>query len=191
MRRALICIVAVLMLAGWMSGQSSQSESLGDVARQQRQAKKQEAKQHVFTNEDLAAARQDGGVTVAPGPTPASDAKKDATPAAKNQSAAKKDGGDTVSPELTYRAAIKKQRAEVESLEKEVAATQHRIEVGSTSYYLDAGSRLRDPKKWTEQREKLDKELAAKQEKLQQAQAKLDDLVEQARKMGVPSSMLE
>jgi hypothetical protein len=191
MRRALIGVVSVLMLAGWTSAQNSQSESLGDLARQQRQARKHEPKEHVYTNEDLAKAKDDGGVTVTPGPATATDEKKDATPATKNQNAAKKSGAETLPPELTYRMAIKKQRAEVASLEKAVADTQHKIEVGSTSYYLDAGNRLRDPKKWTEEREKLDKELAAKQDKLQDARVKLDDLMEQARKMGVPASLLE
>ena len=189
MRRALICLVSVLILAGWAIAQSSQQESLGDLARQQRQAKKQEPKKHVYTNEDLAGTKNDGGVTVAPGPATPSDEKKDATPS-KSQTAGKKDS-ENLPPELTYRIAVKKQRAEVAGLERAVADTQHKIEVGSTSYYIDAGNRLRDPKKWTEQREKLDKELADQQDKLQQARTKLDDLMEQARKMGVPPSLLD
>jgi len=76
-------------------------------------------------------------------------------------------------------------------LEKEVAEIEHTQKVQSTNFYLDAGARLRDPKKWTELREKQDKEVAEKQQKLQEARAKLDQLLEQARKLGIPTDTLQ
>jgi len=188
MRRTLIVGFSVALLGAAAFGQSSSTErSLGDVARQQR-ADKKAAPKRVITNEDLPSSST--GVTVAPSPAgeavPTKDSKKPATSGKPEDAAASK-----TPPDETYRTEIKKQRAEIANLEKELAELRHKQQVQSTNAYIDAGARLRDPKAWTEQREKLDKDIASRQQKIQDARAKLDDLLEQARKLGISTASLE
>jgi polyhydroxyalkanoate synthesis regulator phasin len=191
MRRTLIVGFSVALLGAAAFPQSSSTErSLGDVARQQR-ADKKAAPKRVITNEDLPSSST--GVTVAPSPAgsavraaDAKDAKKPAIDGKPGSPAAYKTPSDE-----TYRTEIKKQRAEIANLEKELAELQHKQQVQSTNAYIDAGARLRDPKAWTEQREKLDKDIASRQQKIQDTRAKLDDLLEQARKLGISTASLE
>lgn len=190
MRRILILgfSLALLATAALALSQAAQP-SLGDVARQQRSEKKATPK-HVITNEDLPSSSS-GGVTVAASPTGGATPAKDSKDAKKPAAAAHADGDAKTPADETYRTEIQKQRAEITRLENEVADLQHKQQVQSTNAYMDAGARLRDPKAWTAQRDKLDKDIAAGQEKLQDARTKLDDLLEQARKLGISTSSLE
>jgi Skp family chaperone for outer membrane proteins len=192
MRRTLIIGFSVALLGAAAFGQSSRAEpSLGDVARQQR-ADKKAAPKRVITNEDLPSSSS--GVTVAPSPAggaaPTRDLK-DSKDAKKPADVAHADAPSKTPVDADYRAQIQKQRVEIAKLEKEVADLQHKQQVQSTNAYMDAGARLRDPKAWTDQRDKLDKDIATRQQKLQDARVKLDDLFEQARKLGISTASLE
>jgi hypothetical protein len=57
--------------------------------------------------------------------------------------------------------------------------------------YWDAGNRLRDDKKWAEEEQKHNDDVADKTAKLQAAREKLDQMKEEARKAGVPSGAIE
>jgi hypothetical protein len=183
-----VCLVGVLSAS--LAAQRSEP-SLGDLARQQRQAKKNSAK-HVITNEDIARSKEPLNETTAP---PADEAKPTAKPsegnAAKQQKSETVDAAAKTPVDQDYRAAVQKQRAEIAKLEQQIADTDRKMRVQSTNYYMDAGSRLRDSKAWVEQRTNIEKETAETQKKLSEANAKLDDLLEQARKLGIPASSLQ
>src|SRR4051794_7405768 len=194
MRRTLIVGLSVALLGAAAFGQSSGAErSLGDVARQQR-ADKKAAPKRVITNEDLPSSST--GVTVAPSsPADTAESAKNATSKSKEPKkpadVAHAEAPSKTPVDADYRAQIQKQRVEIAKLEKEVADLQHKQQVQSTNAYMDAGARLRDPKAWTDQRDKLDKDIATRQQKLQDARVKLDDLFEQARKLGISTASLE
>jgi DNA primase catalytic subunit len=201
MRSILISALSIIALGGALVAQSSQTEqpSLGEVARQQRAAKKA-AKAHVFTNEDLTAPKEDP--ELAASPTAADKPSTDKT-SPDDKTAQPKDEKKVVGVKAAeaalkktpvdeeYRAKVQKQRSEIEKIERELADLQHTQQVQSTNSYMDAGSRLRDPQKWTEQRNKVDKDITEHEEQLHEARNKLDDLIEEARKLGVPESSLE
>jgi hypothetical protein len=197
MRSVWLSTLSIALLAGPLVAQTAQP-SLGDLARAQRAAAERNANKnggkHVYTNDDLTGLRSSSdGVTVAPSPAGAAksadskEADKSATASSKNE----KSNVKAVPAEETYRKDVQKQRAQIAQLEKDVDELQHKLKVQSTNYYFDAGSRLRDGKQWAEDREKMDKDIEAKQQKLAEARTKLDDLLEQARKLGIPSSALE
>jgi len=185
--------VALLGIVGFGQSQSAQTP-LGDVARQQR-ADKTAAAKRVITNEDLPSSST--GVTVAPSsPTDSGATAKDTASKTKDTKKPAEATGDSTSSSNTpadtdYRAQIQKQRAEIAKLEKELSELQHKEQVQSTNAYMDAGARLRDPKAWSEQRAKLDKDIDSRQQKLQDARTKLEDLLEQARKLGISTASLE
>jgi hypothetical protein len=201
MRRILIAAVSTALLSVCVAAQTPQP-SLGDFARQQRQAKKA-APTKVYTNEDFSASKQPIADAPAPDATSSSATTTGATADEKTASAAKaapaKDSGAAAADpakaaafvDKAYRASVQKERAEIARLEKEIAEADRKTKIQSTNYYTDAGSRLRDPKAWTDQRAKMDKEMADNQQKLQEARTRLDDLLEQARKLGIPASSLD
>jgi hypothetical protein len=197
------------LLGGLLFAQSgvAPEQSLGDAARAQRNDKKS-AQKRVYTNEDLAAQRpaQDEVSQTKPATsatdksdkktdaatTPATDKKSDGT--AKAEPAAKKDAAPAETStgiEEKYRGSIRKQRDTTAALEKEIDDNEHKVQVQSTNYYMDAGARYRDPKAWAEQREKMNKDIDVKREKLAAARAELEKTLEEARKLCIPSSSLE
>lgn len=207
MRNILITGLAVALLGGLMLAQSeiAPEQSLGDAARARRGTQKS-APKRVFTNEDLAASRpaQDEVSETKPtssatdksdnkssdSPAKSSDPKKEVA----NKEVAKKDAAPTENStalDEKYRGTIRKQRETIATLEQEISDNEHKVQVQSTNYYMDAGARFRDPKAWTEQREQMNKEITAKREKLAAARAELEKTLEEARKLGIPSSSLE
>jgi hypothetical protein len=57
--------------------------------------------------------------------------------------------------------------------------------------YGDVGSRLRNSAEWDKQDAQYKQQIADKQKALDEAKQKLEDLQEQARKAGAPSSVRE
>lgn len=61
----------------------------------------------------------------------------------------------------------------------------------AAAFYADAGNRLRNSGAWDKEDAQFKEQIAAKQKALDDAKQALDDMAEQARKSGVPSSMRE
>lgn len=198
MSKTFIIGLSMLLLGGLMLAQSeiTAEQSLGDIARTQRSNKKTNAKR-IFTNEDLAARRPSSDAVSETKPAAPSDKKSAETgtmSADTKKEAANKDAApseNSTAVEEKYRNSVRKQRETIAALEKEIADNEHKVQVQSTNYYMDAGARYRDPKAWTEQREKMNKEIDTKREKLAEARGALDRLHEEARKLGIPSGRLE
>ncbi len=190
MRRVLVfCVRNVLfstLLIVPAAAQSQGAQSLGELARQQRQAKKGPAATKMYTNENLpttATINITGAASAPEAPAAKSEAKTDARVDAK---------ADPFSPEdkqkmaAEYRSKVADQKKDISQLEREVDVAQREYKLRAAVFYSDAGTRLRDEKKWADEDRKYQADITAKQKELDAARQKLSDLQESARKSGLP-----
>jgi hypothetical protein len=194
MNRVVAFIAVVLVFAG-----AAYSQSLGEVARHNRQAKQANKKSaaHVYTNDDIPSVTVIRETSQSPTPQspaaaaepvpPTGETKAEGQPAegdSKAAEAAKKieSAADATKAADVQRARIEEQRKAVELLEREVNVAQREHQIQTAVFYTDAGSRLRDPKDWTEKQKKYEDEMAAKSKTLEQAKQRLQDLEDEARR---------
>ena len=201
----------VLMLVG-----TAMSQSLADQAKAVRQQPKKSAAK-VYTEDDLPsvpeskmaeeshaaeatatnaeAAKEAPDAAAASGDAEkkddagASDANKEDEAAAKEKEEAAKVAAEAQANDL--KAKVSDKQEEVKSLEKELDLMQRENKLRQASYYGDAGTQLRDQKKWADEQRQYQTDLEAKQKALAEAKEKLDDTREQARKSGISESKLE
>ena len=83
------------------------------------------------------------------------------------------------------------QKKQIAALEHELDLLQREYQLRVAELYWDAGNRLRDDKKWAEDEQKQKDDVAEKTAKLDSLRQKLEELLEGARKAGVPSRLLE
>lgn len=195
----------LLLTAAW-----AQSDSLGDYARQVRKQKAQKpaaAKQ--FDNDNLP--RRDTLSVVGPAP-----AETDAKPAETDGAAQEGDSAQSDKPEATDQATgqkaedkpgeaeaqrqkfyeewkkrIVEQKGTVDLTTRELDVAQREYRLRAAAFYADAGNRLRNAGAWDKEDAQFKQQIADKQKALDNAKQKLEDLQEEARKAGVPSSMRE
>lgn len=86
---------------------------------------------------------------------------------------------------------IHAQQAEIDLLSREVDVANREYRLRAASFYADAGNRLRNAASWDKEDTQFKDQIAQKQKSLEAAKQKLEDLREQARKAGVPSSVRE
>jgi hypothetical protein len=177
---ALLALATTLCAA---AQQQAQSPSLGDVARKQRAEDKAAPAHKVWTNEDF-------NDQAAPAAPPSDQAKGDHA-AAKDEKGddtkAKQPPdpvGDQAKLNQEWKGKLDAQKAKIADLQHDYDLTDREYKIAATSYYADAGNRLRDPKdfhdKETGYREKLDK----LKQQISDEQAKLSEMQEQAHKAG-------
>jgi len=82
-----------------------------------------------------------------------------------------------------------KDKIDLATRELDVANREYRLR--AAAFYADAGNRLRNSGAWDKEDAQYKEQIAAKQKALDDAKQSLDDMEEQARKSGVPSSMRE
>jgi len=160
-------------------------ESLGDLARQQRQGKRPSAAK-VYTNDDFAMAPTPGAPY--PALTDAKPEKTDAEPAAtpeKSDKAAPAEKTDKTKLAAGFKSKADEQKKNITQLERELDVAQREYRLKVAVYYADAGNNLRDGKKWAEEDKKQRAELDSKQKALADAKQKLADIQEEARRSGV------
>ena len=196
-----LCSVAVILLAAVAAAQS-----VADVARQTRKqnAKKPAAK--VFTNDDLPT---NAPISVTGQPPADADSAKpadtgDNTATAGKTDAAKadadKDKPKTDEDKKTFAekrdASIQQwkqrfaaQKEQISLLEREIDVMQREYRLRAAAYYADAGNALRNQAPWAQQDRDYREKLDLKQKKLDEAKQKLQDMQEQARREGMPSSV--
>lgn len=171
-----LCAVVFSLLVVSVAG----AQSLGEVARQQRQAKRPSAAK-VYTNDEIP-------MVAAPEPAAVADSadkkveesdKKEATGEA---SPAAEDKGKGAAALQAKAEAMKK---EIAQLEREYTVSEREYKLRAATYYADAGNSLRDPKKWAEQDRQYQAEMADKRKAIDAAKEKLAELQEQARKENV------
>lgn len=157
----------------------AQQPSLGDLARQARKNKPTEPSTKVITNDDLRSG------AIAPEPATSTDeAKPDAEKAKSSESSP----ADKVKAEEEKAKAAKDrqdqiaaERDKITKLQSDIDNLQQQSKQRASNYYSDAGTRLRDPKKYADDVQKDKDDLAAKQKELEDAKTKLGELEDKAR----------
>ncbi len=206
--------IFLAMLSGSLG--HAQSAPLGDYARQARKHKGQQAPTaKVFDNDNLPKndklsvvgqpPAEDADATAPANPDATAAASSDAaapaqpaTPAAGQGDAAnsdKKPADDATAQKQKafkdWQTKIQAQQDEVDLMTREIDVANREYRLRAAAFYADAGNRLRNASAWDKEDAQYKDQLGEKQKKLDDAKQKLEELREQARKAGVPSSMRE
>jgi len=203
----LIAVLAVSAAAG------QNSNNLGDYARQVRKQKGQAAPAaKTFDNDNIpkvdklsvvgqappadAAAADDSNQQPAAESTPAADANaaapaKDSASGDAAKDAQKDEQAEKQKMYQEWQTKIHGQRDKIDLLTRELDVANREYRLRAASFYADAGNRLRNSAAWDKEDAQYKDQIAAKQKALDDAKQALDDMQEQARKAGVPSSLRE
>lgn len=175
----------VSLLAG-----SVNAQSLADVARQQPAKPKAKAAK-VYTNDDI------------PSVSIKDEPKADAADATlksgedKSESEAKEQKkADAATPEeikkklqQEWKDKVAAQKKTIADLEHEIGLLEREYKLRAAVFYADAGNRLRDDKKWADEDRRYQEDVKKKRTELQEAQAKLETMRDQARKAGIAGAL--
>jgi hypothetical protein len=162
--------------------------SLGDYARKIRKdPSPAKAKPKVFDNDNLPT---DDKLSVvgqqAANGTPAPVPDKDAAAKASQDDQTKKQADWK-----TWQDKVATQKDQIDLASRELDVLQREYQLRAAAMYADAGNRMRNSTDWDKQDADYKQKIADKQKTLDEAKQKLTDLQEEARKAGVPSSMIE
>lgn len=170
--------MTVVILAG---ASIASAQSLGDYARDVKKNKADTGTAtKVYDNDNLPT---DGTLSVV-GPAPA-DA---ATAAAANKAAEAADGDKKAEQQKakeTLQKGLDEQKQKIDALNKELDLLQREYRLQAAAFYADAGNRLRDSTQWDKDEANYKSEIDAKQKAIQDAQQKLSEMQEDARKAGM------
>jgi hypothetical protein len=196
------------LAAGQASPQSQDQSSLGDYARKVHKdpGAAAKAKPKVFDNDNLP---KDDKLSVI-GQPPAANAETagaDATgktsapadgKAADNKAAADKPAATPEQDQSKKQAAwkawqdkLKAQKDQIDLASRELDVTQREYQLRAAAMYADAGNRMRNSAQWDKEETQYKQQIADKQKALDDAKQKLEDMKEDARKDGVPATMIE
>jgi hypothetical protein len=189
---------------GSNSQASPAGQSLGDYARQVRKEPDAKPKKKVFDNDNLPKEDKLSVVGNAPAPGAEAAAPAESKPAeAANAAPAKAEAGappaDTSKMDQAQKEAawkqwgdrLKAQQETIDLLTRELDVAQREYQIRAAAMYADVGNRLRNSADWDKQDAQYKQQIAEKQKALDDAKQKLEDLREEARKAGVPSSVRE
>jgi hypothetical protein len=189
----LVCGLAAAAQQQQQPSQQQQQPSLGDIARQYRAQKKPGPPARVLDNDAFAAVNSSTS-------TQASDTPEDANKASDDKKTDIKSGDSKDLAKVTpteqqkwdsWKAKLDAQKREVALLQRELDVTDREARVRAANYYADAGAQLRDPAKYAADTSKQQEEIQAKTLLLNAAKQRLADLQDQARKDGVPNSVVD
>jgi hypothetical protein len=90
-----------------------------------------------------------------------------------------------------WRDQLSAQQGQVDLLKRELEVTQREYRLREAAMYGDAGERLRNQAQWDKEDADYKQKIAQKQQAVDEAAQKMNDLQEDARKAGVPSSVRE
>jgi len=204
--------LSVTGLNSQMQGQASSNnqssagtgQSLGEYARQVRKEPNGKPKPKVFDNDNLP--KRDklsviGNATTEPEPaaeqkpaeaanaTPGSEAKPQTANPPSDTSKLDQAGKEAAWKQWGERLAD--QQKQIDLLTRELDVVQREYQVRAAAMYGDVGNRLRNSSEWDKQDQQYKQQIADKQKALDDAKQKLEEMQEQARRAGVPSSMRE
>jgi len=106
----------------------------------------------------------------------------------------KKDDGSADSKQAAnteWQSKIADQKKQVDMASRELDVLQREYQLRAAAMYADAGNRLRNAGAWDKEDADYKQKIADKQKAVDEGKQKLDEMQEQARKAGVPSSMRE
>jgi len=186
-----------------VSGHAQTSDNLGDYARQVRKQKQQSATAvKKFDNDNLPETDKLSVVGDAPVVAEAAPDKNDGSADAKASEAPAASGAAKAKPAADpnaekqkaneeWQKKIKDAQGSIDLLTRELDVLQREYKMRAAEFYADAGNRLRNSTAWDKDDAQYKDQIGKKQQDLDDAKKNLDDLQEQARKAGVPSSMRE
>lgn len=143
-----------------------------------------------------------GGEAKAAGETKAAEAKPGETKTAETKAETKAPNSSAAgaSPEEAqaqkqalwkqWSERLAQQKDQVDLLTRELNVLQREYQIRAAAMYGDVGNRLRNSGDWDKQDAQYKQQIADKQKAMDEAKQKLDDMQEEARKAGVPSSFL-
>jgi hypothetical protein len=202
--------VFVVSLAVSLAG--AQDSGLGDLARQVRKQKGQQApavkkfdNDNIPMDDKLSVVGQEpaqpGDGNAASASNSDSTSSPDTAPGAGSTSDPAQAGQDAKAPDdeaarkkalfEEWKKKIQGQQGQVDLLTREMDVLNREYRLRAAAFYGDAGNRLRNSGAWDKEDSQFKDQVAAKQKQLDDAKKQLDDLQEQARKAGVPASMRE
>ncbi len=214
-RITVLWLVASVLAATLTTLAAAQSQSLGDYARAVRKDEKKDEKKapaRQFDNDNLP---KTDTLSIVGSPTPepqdkagragepAKESDKSqaaaASPEAKAADTGKKPEDKSADESVRerqkmhegFKQKISDQKDKVDLLTRELDVLQREYRLRAAAFYADAGNRLRDQGLWDKQDAQYKQQIAQKQKAVDAAKQQLDDLKEQARKAGVPTSMRE
>ncbi len=124
----------------------------------------------------------------APDATNATESPNTADAAADNakqgQEKSKDPAADQEKLDAEWKSKIDLQKSKIADVKREYDLTERESKLSATTYYADAGNRLRDQKDFVDKEASYHDKLANLQKQLADEQAKLSDLQDQAHKAG-------
>jgi len=210
MKRILYFVLAGgVLYCFFTTASAQQSQSLGDYARTVRKQDKKGSPRQ-FDNDNLPKTEKlsvVGNATSEPDDKATKDAEsttdvKDAKSADQLDSpkSAEKAGGNEAKQEADdrkqkaneeWKLKLSDQRSKINLLSRELDVLQREYRLRAAAFYADAGNRLRDQAAWDKEDARYKQQIADKQKSINDAKQQLEDMQENARKAGVPSSMRE
>lgn len=186
MRRTFRSGMGLLAIAGLLATAAA-AQSLGDYARQQRALKPPTpASAKVYTNDNLPTSGTLSEVTQpAPSPSPAS-----ARAAAMAEKGEQKKAEDQKKLEAEWRGKFAEQKKNIAQLQRELDTLVRGNKLRQAAYQHDAVAQMH-PAEFAEANQKDQVDIAAKQQALDDAKQKLEDMTEELRKAGLPGSWAE
>ncbi len=163
--------------------------SLGDYAKKIRKDPgTAKARPKVFDNDNLptedklsVVGQQSAANTAGAAPTD----DKNAASAADDDQAKKQAAWKAWQTKLTA------QKDQIDLATRELDVLQREYQLRAAAMYADAGNRMRNEAQWDKQDADYKQKIADKQKAVEDAKQKLGDMQEEARKDGVPSSMVD
>jgi hypothetical protein len=189
--------------------QTQDEPSLGDYARKvHKDPSAAPAKPKIYDNDNLP---KDDKLSVV-GPAPSTDTTSSAaandksstdnkapadskTPADNKAAAGAKPADDEQAKKQAawkaWQEKLSAQKDQIDLAGRELDVTQREYQLRAAEMYADAGNRMRNAASWDKQDAEYKQKIADKQKAVDDAKQKLSDMQEDARKAGVPSSMIE
>lgn len=175
-------VTILLALSALLAGTAAAQQPLGDIARQLREKKPDKpAAERVWTNDDIPSA-----AIIRDDREPEAE-REPGTPAAAEDAAAP----DRKQLEAEWRDKFAEHKKVIAQLERELDILQREARLRAATFYADAGTRLRDEKRFAEEQRQEQAQIAAKQKELEAARQKLEDMRRDLRRAGLPSSIGE
>lgn len=200
MKKTIFVVLAAFAFGAALS-LAAQEVSLGDAARAQRQKKHAASPNaRVYDNENLpkggALSTTTGGLEVASSSasearTSSSSSSGVSASASASAAGSAEEKEEQKKAEDEWRQKIADAKKNISQLERELDVLQRENRLRAAAFYGDAGTRLRDSAKFEGDDKKYQADIQTKQTELAAAKQALDQMRDDIRKAGLPSSLGE
>jgi hypothetical protein len=205
---AFVFASSALILAGAQTPTQTQPQSsLGDYARKvQKNPSAAKSKPKVYDNDNLPkddklsivgqqstanAGNAAPADTTEKASSPADAKATETKPAASGATPADDEQAKKQAAWKAWQEKLAAQKEAIDLASRELDVLQREYQLRAAALYADTGNRLRNSTEWDKQDADYKQKIADKLKALDDAKQKLADMQEEARKSGVPSSMLE